>query len=1480
MDPFRPPQRPSVSERSSLWGMATAGAIGGGFAYGMRGRWGDLHRAAVGPGTTALDRVQNLRGTAAKYSLSPFSNVEALGDLAVASDFHGAWRSRVADLTYESIMGARVPVGHSTAQSALARVLEAGGGLESVYGSAMSEIKAAGGDTARFTRAVNKITGDFGEGVASMNTSRFGNVPAAMSKAGVNQKIGEELLNTAESAELENIMGRLKSKGVFGDLVGDASLRRIGAGDDAVTMARISVQGVGDINLPLSNKGIMYGGEHYTTKYITRGAWDVTGAPNARVFTTKTYNEHYLDTLVSSMSDDFGNRRVAKEALHQTNLRVAQGMMDEADTAAGKAAIFAEDLVTSGGALKQSMAMDQLVFGGKKLTPALLEEVIGMSAEAGTPLTPFAGAGAVGKGALLKGDLRAHAYGGLGELFPAQKQPFQFARGDFGLSQEAIDMASQPAFRFGGPGAGDSYFNKYIDRLSNYDGYQRANLLTVYATDAGSTAGIMADEMGYMSKNVADLQRYERMRSVTIRAGENMPGHQAIIDQLSPELAYGERVNFKEGIAITNPAEVGIDVKTNKAFASGAPGMSQEMVGFKRLDAERVKVYMRETHDMQDIARKYFGQGDVKHMIQGVSQGELRGMLEQTGFTGQKVLGAAQPEMYLNASRFQGGKNPAALAQQQMTAMQIMLASRADRAGTMSTEAQAFMSSPAQFLEDTVFSNSKATTLAGLQDEVQVALVKKAQSLGISRGGSEFGMIFGAMGKDVTEGLWKRGILSDAEARAVMGSSHVVGMSAPSLGDLAFEGGSGKMGTMDVAGFRVLSQKGYTGADDLGARAALDIAERTMSPGAYDEIAKMHGSIIQADQGIVNRAAGLIGGDDATDLANYAGDLVSEEGRWFSTGKAGKSAGIASKIYIPGTAGAEQLLPSINTATGEVLESEVHRSLGSLKYALGKGDDELIRSAASDLAAASHSQYARATTARGKVAGSRVLTGQQMTAAQQEVMGDVLGVSKQTGLGMFDEMIERAPSQRRAFLESQRAAFEAGEAVTAVGWRHPNVGPESVQFLNMQAMDAAEDAIVYMPQKMGQMSIDGTKVTRDLSPLVGWKGDFDKDQFVISAIGQERVDQGARRALNNSVNANYNKYLGRHYAMDEMISRHGDKAKSPMRGISALRQEARAHGYVKMATGETNVALQKAKVAIAANAPEHYDELATAMWHLEETAAIGSKHGTLGGGDLYKQISSAIKDQDEAKLAGVFETVFGKGEQTIKTVVGGEATNVTMNPQRYAERIMGAIRQTPEEVFASVELSQAAKGTSRASIQKMQEQFLMMQSGRSRDVAAALGGAGDAAGVHKIEGAFGKVRERARAVGQVLGRNKKPLMLGAAVAGAFMLAAPSISGAIKSNPNRMGAAGGRNIDPEASAPPGGLEMNPPKNAIMKSPRAYEMTSRVQGNYNATDAHKDNAAIMRQIAAARAGGGNASVNIQDNRSVLDSRMMANKIHERM
>lgn len=1493
---------PINEERSPLWGMAAGGAAVGGFAYGMRGNWQDLYSAVRGPGLTGARKIATAATGMQRYTTArpAVNTMAALGDLAIDPRMTPRFGEELASLTYESIMGGPVPVGHSKAQSAMRNVLQQAGaegvGATEIYRTALSQITEQGGDISRFQRAVQGVVGD-PSGLTG--SARFGNPVLAANKPGVNERIGFETLSAAERKEYESVMSRLGGEDMLKGELKARNIRFHRVGPEGVAMARIPVKGAGNIDLPLSlaQTNVMYGGENFSNRYIARGAWEITGAPSSRALQTKSFNDHYIDAIAKALTKDGKGRRPVKEAIHDANRMVIQGVMDSADAAAAKAAIWSpgEELLSSGGYLKEQMARSQLIYGGSSLTPDLLEEAISISGKTGQPLTPFVGAGAAGKGTLAMGDLRQAFYGNLGELFPAQKQPFQMVRSEWGLTENAMAMAEQAGQRFGGT------FGQHNQRLlqkgmgagyipmtsAGGKAYVAPQMLTLYSVGQKDVPGVIAEEMGIMSRRAAELQEYQRIKGVTVRATQDMPGHSAIVNALSSNQAIGEQVMFDQPVPLTKGELIGVSAKTNvREFGRAAPGLSQEIIGVERVDQERVKAIIRETHEATGrLPRKYFG-AEVKHMIQDVPDEEFGRLIRgQAGFTQQGMLGGLQVEQFMTGERVR--KNPYALARQQISAMDVLVSGKIDRArGRERREleklANPFFKNQTEFLDD-IFTNPNIKTQEELQYQVQRRIVEQAKTLGVAQGEAG-GLIFGATSDAHMERLRREGVIRGAHVKAWTTAENVIGMSTPFLGDLAYEGGSGKRGTMDVAGFRLLAEKSYQGAEDLGALAAVDIAERTVSPRAAGDIAKMHGSII----GEVDPMKARLGlADDAVDLASFNESLISREGRWYDLGQKIDELGGARRVYIPGIDKATQLAPTVGT-TGEPIASGIHKQLGGLRSALAAGNQEAISAAAAGLAQASHVEFARATTERGKVIGSRVLTGQQMTAAQQAAIGeDVIGVSRGTGRRMFEEMIEQAPAGRQDFLRQQMAAFEAGEAVSGVGWRHPMVGPESAQVVKFAAMEGAEEAMVYMPRKMGQISVGGEMVTKDLSPLVGWKGDFDKDQFVLSAIGRQDVEKRAANLANNEIAASYNQYLGRHYAMERMVDKNLVASTSGVaRGIDALRQEARSHAYAKMATGPTNVALQQLKVAVAGANPQHYDELAAAMWHMEETAAIGSKHGLdIGGGDLYKRLGSAVRNRSEAEMEGVLRSVFGE-KQTISSMVQGVETAVDYDPKLWSQRMIGSLRQSPDEIMEAVKLGQmATKGESRATAKAMVDQYLMISQGASPDIGQVMAGAeaADTGVFSGLQRGGRAVRNRLRAVGGVLSRAKKPMLLGGAAAGAIAMAAPSISGSLTVNPNKEGAAGGRNTNIAESIPTGGLEMTPPSNAIMRSPRVYDvggMSTRVEGKYVASDLDMDRTAIMRQVAAMRANGANTRMNIRDNRAALDSHMLANKIHERL
>ena len=116
-----------------------------------------------------------------------------------------------------------------------------------------------------------------------------------------------------------------------------------------------------------------------------------------------------------------------------------------------------------------------------------------------------------------------------------------------------------------------------------------------------------------------------------------------------------------------------------------------------------------------------------------------------------------------------------------------------------------------------------------------------------------------------------------------------------------------------------------------------------------------------------------------------------------------------------------------------------------------------------------------------------------------------------------------------------------------------------------------------------------------------------------------------------------------------------------------------------------------------------------------------------------------------------------------------------------------------------------------------------------------------------------------------IAKGKKPVMAGLAAAAGIAFLSPSISG--KLSPSDIGHSDGR-------------PMSPPPARMNASPRAYDFgsekaTTRANINmrvddYNSLDNFNQNASAL----------GRTNIHMQDDRSILDSRSLANKIHERL
>lgn len=1491
-------------DRSPFWSIGAVGAIGAGVGFGMKGRWGGiqstLSRPPMSPVFTAL---QSAMGNMPGFKPPGQTNVVAmdlLGDLATSPASKSSLRREIAHATYESLMKS-TSIGHTQAYNIFQRINRAGS-VTDAYSMAAQNIARHSARADMFERQIEKLVpgGFFNARTQDIPGPEFMGQKGSFGffgKAGTLQRV----TSLTDPVEMQRAVDlRTKLEDIFGKDIARKSRLYI-VGEEGFPMLRLAERDV-NISLPL-REGMTYGGKGFQTRYITRGAY--TLGPSGPEYSS--FSEVYLDEIKKSMA----NNRSAKEAVNEVNRSLLQNINDTEATK--RMAVFAspEAFQTSGDMMSERLLRTQKVFIGKQPTPELLQAAI----ESGE-LFPFAGQGAVGKMTMQSADIRQALYGTRGVSFPAERQPFQKYRAGWGLTAEAKNRAVQMNFK----GSLGQYYSR-LDRKFTGAGYKylagtgagaaaaeahvAPQLITMYAKPGiGGFASerlraLMAEEQGFISTNVSNMMEAERIKNYSIRVEEDMRIHRALKDSIfSEDRAINEIVNFDKPLPLVAGEDIGISLEGKSIKAGGA--LQEEIIGYHVIDRGQIKVKVRERfmHGAgQDV--KYFDEG-IKHLMGGATQEEIDALVMQE--FGTADIGRNRVEAILSGSRI--AKNPYALHSQQMHAMAYLGAEKFDtpeRGGAALAQRKAlraYMEDPEKYLglEDVYRGLDKGATVAQIGEANYVAqkrILQGAKELGLltNKRGST-GLIFGLMEQEHTERLMAEGIIGEMEAAAIKGSRGVIGISSPMIGDLVTEGGAGKLAKLDVAAMRVLSMKSYSQDANLAADTMADFASRMRlaDPAEKQALRKMQASLLNTE-GEFSLLSGLKSTEEVPLLTSIGPDeLVSPKGRYVDLGESIKELGGSRRIYIPGTE--ESSIMAARMGQGETIKSDLHRAVADLQTAIKMknkaGEDSLegavarVDESAAALRSVGQAAYASSVVPQGEVLGSRYLTGKRMTAAQAAELGEgVVGISERTGLEMFEELERQATTEsQKAFLIGQQERLLAGEAVEAMGWRHPTAGPESVQAMRMKIMPGARNEMLYFGEKMGSFQIGGVSEQVPISQMVGMKGDFDKDMYNIAVMSDKSTADRLGRAMDFKGNISYNKYLGKHYMLARAIDQNAARGASEVSAM-ALTKEAMSHGYAKLATGQTNIALQKLKVGIASQAPDLYGDVAPMLWHIEETAAIGAKHGLIGGGtDYYRRISQAVNNLDQTKLQGVIEDIFGKEARTMKATIDGAEVIYNYNPAVQSQQMMDALAGADKELIRSVELGQMAKrSTGAGSLLAHQEQFLMAEAGLSED-----------AGMHLLSGkqTYGQKMQRtakslgrnAKSIARVLSRAKKPIAMGLAAASAIMLAAPSISGSL-SNPNIEGAGGGKNIDAASSVPPNQTPTPEPPSQIMRSPKVYQQgSSRISANYSTSDYQSNYSDTMKQIAAMRGAGQRTRMNISDNREYLDPHMLANKIHERM
>lgn len=1483
-----------IEERSSLWGASAAAAPIIGFGIGMRNHWQDLATAVKRPlydYTSAAKRVRELGSLVEPAVTSEIRPLEYFGNMITGSANHGEMKHDIARAAYESIMAGNKPTAHKQAYAAFQGILANSSTPLEAYGQAAKTIGAYGGNANLFEKEIEKITRgnvynkEFGATIISQAI-----LPSRPDRVDLRS------LSSGERAAYEKIQASLKE--ILGEKsIGKSSLVSVGG----VRMMRTNVKGSSArIDLPLGETDILPLGKNFEQRYVLRKGYDLS-----RGSTKGLEAIGYAESYLSALRAEKDKARSAKHAVINTNARLIDNL--NANEAGKRLAIWQhpEEFLTSGGLAKRKLIPLQSVYSGKNMTPDVLDEALASGLFGGTSQ------GAIGSGTLYRQDVRRMLYGNaLGEMFPTSQMPLRFLREEWGLSAEAKALASGDRFRFSGS------LGKYMHRLerpfvgpeynrlmgietelgdwasnetqkalsfSGREAHVAPQLLTFYAKpgaggfESAAAREALAKEMGLISTKVSGTMEFERVVSKQIRYAPGLDINQAVQEVIEANrngLQIGQSIKLSSPVPLNQGQMIGIGAEGRAVRGGGVEGITQEIIGARPVKKDVVAVYLREKYRMQEgMIGKMFGDA-TKNMMKAQDQRVINEMIGAVAAGAKTAIGGNTVNAFMSAERL--AKTPYALFAQQMSAMSLFAAegldnfdiNKADVWRKASPAARGFLSNQVNYLglNEAAASAGQVST-EELQYILQKRIVGGARILGLM-GEEHAPSIFGMIPQAQLARMAEEGLLSEAETKMISGSKGVYGLESMFLGDLPMEGGAGGRMKMDPAGIRLLAQKSYAGDATLGSDLAADIVTRFEKPKGLLAAQRMQESLVGMGPG---KLEALLGPEAVA--INKAGP-VGEAGQWLDLGKGVEAFGGASRIYRPGMSEMSAMLPV--SAKGEVFQSELSKAFGELQAAAG-GETESIEAAAKNLRDVGFREYANLSSASSRVYGTRQLTAERMSQEMTERMGGAAGISRRTGEEMFDELIERSSAADQEGLRAMRERFVAGEDIGGMLGRHPHVSPESIQASRFRMMREAKDYMIYTPREMGMVG----DVLTDLSQDVGMKADYDKDMLTASFIKNKDLESRVSRLTTNEIQENYNKYLANHYMLDRAI-KEKEVPGATLRGLAAEQAEARTAAYGKMAAGETNIALQKMKLAVSANKPEHYNELAAMFWHIEERASINAKHGMVAGADLYKRLGAAVETADEDALAGVFRDVFGEGRE-LSTELKGKSYSLDYSPTKAARTSVEALRASQREVELSHELAAASKGSRQLTRERMAEHLAFSREGLSLDVGQRM-----VRGIEEGEGNILSMASRrikgltnkASQVASVMSRAKKPLVLGALAGAAIMMSAPAVSGSLK-NPNKEGPAGGHNVDMMNSMPPSGPGMSIPKARIQRSPRTYSLpSSRMTGSYDSRDLDKDYNGAMRYASSMNSSSVNARMHVNDNRSAMDPRMLANKIHEQM
>lgn len=407
---------------------------------------------------------------------------------------------------------------------------------------------------------------------------------------------------------------------------------------------------------------------------------------------------------------------------------------------------------------------------------------------------------------------------------------------------------------------------------------------------------------------------------------------------------------------------------------------------------------------------------------------------------------------------------------------------------------------------DDPFVKAPMTYLEGIGGKygTEQELLKVARKHGISS--AQFGMVFGTYAEELKSG---KDVISDigfssreqAWIRRTKGAALGIASMTPGGGELAIDIGRGTFEQRAI-------WKMMAGGESTAEIARMMAGRRTIETGrARTEVEKAVASLA-GDVSMLTeqQKAGARAIDYKLLAEGVPGSIYGTEGMAVKVPE--KYRGVfkgSQHLYVPSQLELSSMAPYTDPVSGEKMAGATLKQYESLVGMMHEDRGlDAVRNQARSLNIELSEQYAALAAGKQKLTGTARVQVQKAYTAAGATLGEELTV--RTSMDLMEKMwgdMHRAGAEA-SFIAEQRRAFEAGEEVMGVAWRHPQTAKFSALPVKM----------VHDPT----LGVGGVGYHFKASEAVmkAVRGDYDADTMGIAAVMNRREDESLKKLINSS----------------------------------------------------------------------------------------------------------------------------------------------------------------------------------------------------------------------------------------------------------------------------------------------------------------------------------------------------------------------------